>query len=102
MASATRFEPLDVTDPGDAVAFLADIDEAGRPIVLYFALPPAVSQKACEVLVRSGCPRGCALAIEKPFGSSLESAKAFNAAARPWCPRSGSSASTTTSARRPC
>ena len=43
MASETRYEHLDVTDDAAMKAFLADIDEAGRPIVLYFALPPAIS-----------------------------------------------------------
>lgn len=79
MASTTRFEHLDVTDAAAMGAFLAEIDEPGRPIVLYFALPPAVSQKACEVLATLGLPDGLRLAIEKPFGSSLESAREFNA-----------------------
>ncbi len=78
MASETRYEHLDVTDGAAMKAFLADIDEAGRPIVLYFALPPAISQKACEVLSTLELPEGLRVAIEKPFGSSLESAKAFN------------------------
>ena len=79
MASSTRFERLDVTDADAMRAFLAEIEEAGRPVVLYFALPPAVSQKACEVLATLDLPEGLRLAIEKPFGSSLESAKEFNA-----------------------
>lgn len=78
MASETRYEHLDVTDGAAMKAFLAEIDEAGRPIVLYFALPPAISQKACEVLSTLELPEGLRVAIEKPFGSSLESAKAFN------------------------
>ncbi|HHU40387.1 MAG TPA: glucose-6-phosphate dehydrogenase, partial [Propionibacterium sp.] len=78
MASSTRYEHLDVTDGAAMAAFLGEIDEPGRPIVLYFALPPAVSQKACAVLADLDLPQGLRLAIEKPFGSSLESAKEFN------------------------
>ena len=37
MVAATRFEHLDVTDPAALKAFLADLDAAGHPIVLYFA-----------------------------------------------------------------
>ena len=78
MAADTRYEHLDVTDADAMRAFLADIDEAGRPIVLYFALPPAVSQRACEVLAGLDLPDDLRLAIEKPFGSSLASAQEFN------------------------
>lgn len=78
MASDTRFVQLDVTDAAAMKAFLADLEEAGRPIVLYFALPPAVSQKACEALATLDLPEGLRLAIEKPFGSNLESAQTFN------------------------
>ena len=78
MASETRYTQLDVTDPAAMSAFLAEIDEAGRPIVLYFALPPAISQKACGVLAGLDLPEGLRLAIEKPFGSSLASAQEFN------------------------
>ena len=78
MASETRYAQLDVTDPAAMAAFLAEVDEAGRPIVLYFALPPAISQKACGVLAGLDLPEGLRLAIEKPFGSSLASAQEFN------------------------
>lgn len=78
MAASTRFEHLDVTDADAMSAFLADLGASGNPIVLYFALPPAVSQRACEVLAGIEVPDRLRLAIEKPFGSSLESARAFN------------------------
>ena len=75
----TTFHQLDVTDADALGAFLDELEEEGRPIVLYFALPPAISQKACEALATMELPPGLRLAIEKPFGSSLESARAFNA-----------------------
>lgn len=78
MVAATRFEHLDVTDPAALKAFLADLDAAGHPIVLYFALPPAVSIAACEAMTQFDLPEGMRLAIEKPFGSSYDTAHAFN------------------------
>ena len=79
MASETTFHQLDVTSAAEMRAFLSELEEEGRPIVLYFALPPAISQKACQALSTFELPAGLRLAIEKPFGSSLESARAFNA-----------------------
>lgn len=79
MASDTRFEHLDVTDAAALHAFLDDLAAQGRPIVLYFALPPSISQRACEAMATFDLPPGLRLAIEKPFGTSLESAQAFNA-----------------------
>ncbi len=47
-------------------------------LIIYFALPPEVSIKACEALREIGCPPGTRLAIEKPFGRDEETAAAFN------------------------
>ena len=38
-------------------------------MAVYFALPPRVSQLACEALTRSEVPAGTRLVMEKPFGS---------------------------------
>lgn len=78
LVASTRFRLLDVADADAMRAFLADLEEDGRPIVLYFALPPAVSQEACRTLGQVELPTGIRLAIEKPFGSDLQSARAFN------------------------
>jgi glucose-6-phosphate 1-dehydrogenase len=45
---------------------------------VYFALPPQVSQKACEILDRTQLPPGTRLVLEKPFGSGVDSAEALN------------------------
>lgn len=74
----TEFVRLDVTDRDELASLLARLDEPGRAVVLYFALPPSVSQRACEALAEINLPEGLRLAIEKPFGSSLASAQAFN------------------------
>ena len=47
-------------------------------MALYFALPPAVSQKACEILEPGELPETTLLVMEKPFGSNEESARELN------------------------
>jgi glucose-6-phosphate 1-dehydrogenase len=49
----------------------------GTPI-LYFALPPTVTIKVCELLQEMDLPDGTVLAMEKPFGSDSESAAELN------------------------
>ena len=46
IVDSTRFVELDVTD---AEAFSDFIDGLDGPVVLYFALPPAVTAAACEL-----------------------------------------------------
>lgn len=75
LADASRYVQLDVTD---ADAMRALIDSCGEPVVLYFALPPAVTVRACEVLARIELPANLRLGIEKPFGSDLAGARRFN------------------------
>jgi glucose-6-phosphate 1-dehydrogenase len=45
----------------------------------YLALPPAQFPRAVSALIASGLPRGSRIAVEKPFGESLESAVRLNA-----------------------
>jgi glucose-6-phosphate 1-dehydrogenase len=52
-------------------------DATGVP-ALYFALPPAVTEKVVETLAKMKLPSGIILALEKPFGTDLRSAKALN------------------------
>ena len=72
----SSYHQLDVTAKGVLGDFLKTV--AG-PVALYFALPPAVSQKACQVLEKEDLPPGTRLVMEKPFGSSAESARELNA-----------------------
>ncbi|SOC56607.1 glucose-6-phosphate dehydrogenase [Ornithinimicrobium cerasi] len=60
----------------DAVRAL--VEEVAAPVVLYFALPPSVTVQACALLERIGVPAGTRLALEKPFGNDLESARELN------------------------
>ena len=79
MAAATSFVHLDVTDAAAMQTFLDELAQEGRPIVLYFALPPAVTQRSVQVLSTMTLPADIRLALEKPFGSNLATAKELNA-----------------------
>lgn len=45
---------------------------------LYFALPPAIAERAVRALQGLTLPAGLVLALEKPFGSDARSARALN------------------------
>ena len=75
VAQETRYLGADVTSEDDLRRLLAACD---GPPVIYFALPPAVTEKACRALVRAGVPDGTRLAMEKPFGTDAASAAALN------------------------
>lgn len=74
---STRYVAGDATDPASLRALLESID-CDR-LVIYFALPPQVTEPVCRALEQTGVPEGTILAIEKPFGASLESARELNA-----------------------
>ncbi|MGO4192893.1 glucose-6-phosphate dehydrogenase [Arthrobacter sp. YAF17] len=72
----TSYHQLDVTADGQLAGLLAQLE---GPVAIYFALPPRVSQLACEALVPGQVPAGTRLVMEKPFGSSEDSARHLNA-----------------------
>ncbi len=74
VAAHTSYSALDVTAPGELGQLVSTLE---GPVALYFALPPKISQKACEVLTPAEVPAGTTLVMEKPFGSSAESAHAL-------------------------
>ena len=76
VAKTTAYHQLDVTAEGELAALLASLT---GPVAIYFALPPAVSQRACELLTAADLPAGTRLVMEKPFGSSAASAHQLNA-----------------------
>jgi glucose-6-phosphate 1-dehydrogenase len=76
VAGASRYRKADVTDPADLTRLLSDCE--GTP-VLYFALPPAVTARACEALTGIDVPAGTRLVLEKPFGTDAASAERLNA-----------------------
>jgi glucose-6-phosphate 1-dehydrogenase len=72
---STSYHQLDVTAGGQLGTLLQQLD---GPVAVYFALPPQVSQKACEVLTPGEVPAGTRLVMEKPFGSSEGAARELN------------------------
>ncbi|MDI2021890.1 Glucose-6-phosphate 1-dehydrogenase [Paenarthrobacter nicotinovorans] len=75
VAESTEYHQVDVTADGPLAELLAQLE---GPVAVYFALPPHVSQKACEILRREQVPDGTRLVMEKPFGSGTESARELN------------------------
>jgi glucose-6-phosphate 1-dehydrogenase len=71
-----RFITADVTSVADLRRLL---DACDGPPVIFFALPPAVTMRACRQLCQlTPLPAGTRLALEKPFGTDLTSAAALN------------------------
>ena len=73
--ATTRYQQTDVTDAGALSTLLASCD---APPALYFALPPAVTVKACTALLDVELPEGTVLVLEKPFGTDQASAADLN------------------------
>jgi glucose-6-phosphate 1-dehydrogenase len=72
---AARYLPADVTRGEDLRRLL---DACRGEVVIYFALPPAVTAKACAALGDIGVPPGTRLVLEKPFGKDLVGATSLN------------------------
>ena len=64
----------DVSSPEDVRELVAD----GTPVVAYLALPPPSFAPAIEAFARAGLPDGSRIVVEKPFGTSRESAHELN------------------------
>lgn len=75
VADSARAVQLDTSDPEQMGALLAEIS---GPLVLYFALPPEATMRACEALAHLDLPADLRLGIEKPFGTDLTTAREFN------------------------
>jgi glucose-6-phosphate 1-dehydrogenase len=73
--SGSRYFDADATSSDDLAKIFAACN--GVPSV-YFALPPAVTEKVCATLATMKLPAGIVLALEKPFGTDLRSARALN------------------------
>jgi glucose-6-phosphate 1-dehydrogenase len=65
-------------DVTDAEALGRVLTAATGRVALFFALPPAVTVLACRTLAAMKLPDGIVLAIEKPFGTDLTSARSLN------------------------
>ncbi|MEE6282159.1 glucose-6-phosphate dehydrogenase [Georgenia sunbinii] len=69
------YRQADVTRAEDLRRVLRECE---APLGIYFALPPAVTERACHALEEIGVPAGTRLIIEKPFGTDQESARRLN------------------------
>jgi len=74
----SRYRRADVTDPEALGELLAEAGSVG-PLVVYFALPPAITRACCAALEGLALPEPTTLALEKPFGDDAASARELNA-----------------------
>lgn len=72
---ALDYRQADVSDAGQVRTLIEGID---RPLLAYLALPPWLFSPTLTALGEVGLPAGSAVAVEKPFGNSLASARALN------------------------
>ena len=65
----------DVTNAAEVRSLLGGDD---RAVLAYLALPPRLFESTLEALAGAALPAGSAVAIEKPFGTGLDSARRLN------------------------
>ena len=75
VAKSTRHIKADVTAESE---WRRVLDACDGSVVIYFALPPAVTERACQDLTGIEPPPGTRLVFEKPFGTDAASARALN------------------------
>ena len=65
-------------DVNNGESVIAALEPLTEPILAYLALPPAVFAPTLEALKKANLPEGSRVAIEKPFGVDLASARELN------------------------
>ena len=75
-ASMLSYHAVELTEPSSLAAALPDMQ---GPIAAYLALPTGVLGPTIDSLAQMALPRGSRIAVEKPFGHDLESARELNA-----------------------
>jgi glucose-6-phosphate 1-dehydrogenase len=75
VADRARYVRTDVTAADDLRRLLGAVT---GPVAIFFALPPAVTARACEALLDVDLPPGTRLVLEKPFGTGSEPAAELN------------------------
>ena len=75
LLTATSYQQADVTKAEDLQRL---IDKVTPAPAIYFALPPAVTAKACDALGEVNLPVGTVLVLEKPFGIDENSTRTLN------------------------
>lgn len=69
------YEQADVTDARDVARLFGD---DRHPVVVYLALPPRLFEPTLNAIADAGLVRRSTIAIEKPFGDDLASARRLN------------------------
>lgn len=80
LLGSLRFRPFDLNDKASMQRALDWGGPAAReePVAAYLALPPTAFPEAIASLAEADLPAGSRVAVEKPFGESLESARRLN------------------------
>ncbi|GAB97666.1 glucose-6-phosphate 1-dehydrogenase [Kineosphaera limosa] len=76
VASGSRYERIDLLKDVELGRFVESLGTG--QVVLYFALPPAVTAKICVLLASMDVPATFRLGLEKPFGTDSASAARLN------------------------
>lgn len=76
LTRSLRYRTADLSDPHDVVT--ASRLPGGGPVAAYLALPPGLFGATVTALGDAQLPRGSRIALEKPFGESLDDAVALN------------------------
>ncbi|MCZ2404816.1 glucose-6-phosphate dehydrogenase [Paenarthrobacter sp. Z7-10] len=75
IAKNSIYHCVDVTAEGELAKVLKSVKQ---PVAVYFALPPSITEKACDLLTPDDLPEHTRFVMEKPFGSGQESARKLN------------------------
>lgn len=76
VAKNSHYEQIDLLDDVELAQFVQSLGHG--PVVLYFALPPAVTAKICVVLASMDVPPSFRFGLEKPFGTDGAAAARLN------------------------
>jgi glucose-6-phosphate 1-dehydrogenase len=77
LSSLLHYVDGDYADPAVFDRLRRELGGAKRPLH-YLAIPPSAFATVVDGLGRSGCSAGARVALEKPFGRDLASARALN------------------------
>ena len=78
LAASLRLATIDYQDP-DSFKAIAEQADGRRVLAHYLAIPPDLYPRAAELLAGAGLNTDARLAVEKPFGHDLASARALQA-----------------------
>lgn len=75
MVKNSEYHQVDVTSREELKKVLQSVEQ---PAAVYFALPPSITEKACNLLEPDDVPENTRFVMEKPFGAGQDSAKKLN------------------------